>query len=87
MIRKSLTATSEDADVLLRGEIEADEAYFGGRRACPWVSTPASNSPGLIHEPEIFRVDRLILSLVFPKEPINQRNPIFYPLLSLFLWI
>lgn len=32
VIRKSLTAMSEDGEVLLRGEIEADEAYFGGRR-------------------------------------------------------
>lgn len=32
IIRKSLTATSQDGETLLRGEIEVDESYFGGRR-------------------------------------------------------
>ena len=32
VIRMSIAANSEDRDVLLGGEVEADEAYFGGRR-------------------------------------------------------
>ncbi len=31
MIRKSIIANSDDCD-LLSGEVELDEAYFGGRR-------------------------------------------------------
>jgi transposase len=32
IIRKAITAHSLDGDILLKGEIEADETYFGGRR-------------------------------------------------------
>lgn len=32
ILRKAITAHSIDGDILLQGEIEADETYFGGRR-------------------------------------------------------
>ena len=32
VMRKSITAHTDDGDVILDGEIEVDEAYFGGRR-------------------------------------------------------
>jgi transposase len=32
LIRKSIAASSEDGKLLLRGEVEVDESYFGGRR-------------------------------------------------------
>lgn len=32
IIRKAITANSIDGEILLQGEIEADETYFGGRR-------------------------------------------------------
>jgi len=32
LIRKSIAAESSDGKLLLRGEVEADESYFGGRR-------------------------------------------------------
>ena len=32
LIRKAITAHSQDGELLLEGEVEADESYFGGRR-------------------------------------------------------
>ena len=32
VIRKAITAHSQDGELLLAGEVEADETYFGGRR-------------------------------------------------------
>jgi transposase len=32
IIRKAVTANSVDGEILLQGEIEADETYFGGKR-------------------------------------------------------
>ena len=32
IIRKSITASTEDGKLLLKGEVEADESYFGGKR-------------------------------------------------------
>jgi transposase len=32
LIRKSIAASSEDGKLLIRGEVELDESYFGGRR-------------------------------------------------------
>jgi transposase len=44
-IRMSILSHAEDADMLLGGEIELDEAYFGGKRKGNWGRGAAGKVP------------------------------------------
>ena len=72
IIRMAITANSADGDLLLQGEIEADETYCGGRRKGKRGRAAAGKTPvfGILDRKGIVKVE--VLRNVTAEEILNH---------------